>query len=72
MSGGFLTWYLGRHGVSLERIRRDRVLHEALTARADPLHLALVFGISPTAASQYSLIARSILQDHPDDHGGPA
>ena len=47
VSGGFLTWYLGRHGVSLERIRRDRVLHEALTARADPLQLALVFGISP-------------------------
>jgi hypothetical protein len=63
VSGGFLTWYLARHGVSIERIRRDRVLHEALTARADPLHLALVFGISQTAASQYALIAHSILTD---------
>jgi hypothetical protein len=33
------------------------VLHEALTARADPLHLALVFGLSHTTASKYTLIA---------------
>ena len=44
----FLSWNLQRHGVSIERIRRDRVLREALTARADPLHLALVFGLSRT------------------------
>jgi len=31
----YLNWNLRRHGVSIERIRRDRVLHEALTARAD-------------------------------------
>ena len=48
----YLTWNLQRHGVSIERIRRDRVLHEALTARADPLHLALVFGLSHTTAEQ--------------------
>jgi integrase len=65
VSGAFLTWNLGRHGISIERIRRDRVLHEALTARADPLHLAMVFGISQTAASDYALIARSILADAP-------
>jgi integrase len=52
----YLNWNLQRHGVSIERIRRDRVLHEALTARADPLHLALVFGLSHTTASRYTLI----------------
>jgi hypothetical protein len=50
----YLTWNLQRHGVSIEPIRRDRVLHEALTARADPLHLALVFGLSHTPAGTRS------------------
>jgi hypothetical protein len=42
------------------------VLHEALTARADPLHLTLVFGISQTTASKYTLIACDLLADQPD------
>jgi hypothetical protein len=40
------------------------VLHEALTARADPLHLALVFGFSHTTASRYTLMACDLLADH--------
>jgi hypothetical protein len=32
--------------VSIERIRRDRMLHEALTRRADPQYLALVSSLS--------------------------
>lgn len=32
--------------VSIERIRRDRVLREALTRRADPVYLALVSSLS--------------------------
>ncbi len=59
----YLNWNLQRHGVSIERIRRDRVLHEALTARADPLHLALVFGLSHTTASRYTLIACDLRAD---------
>ncbi|MFF8192747.1 hypothetical protein ACF05L_18200 [Streptomyces bobili] len=59
--------YLKRHllhqGVYLERIRGDRVLHEALTAGADPLHLALVFNLSHTAASRYAAIAQNLLDD---------
>jgi hypothetical protein len=58
------------HGVSIERIRRDRVLHEAPTARADPLHLALVFGISQTTASKYTLIACGLRADQPDHDPG--
>ena len=49
--------------MSIERIRRDRVLHEALTARADQLHLALVFGLSHATASKYTLIACDLLAD---------
>ncbi len=70
VSRGYLTWNLQRHGVSIERIRRDRVLHEALTARADPLHLALVFGLSHTTASKYTLIACDLLADQPAEAAG--
>ena len=59
VSRSYLTWNLQRHGVSIERIRRGRALHEALTARADPLHLALVFGLSHTTASKYAHRLRS-------------
>jgi len=61
VSRSYLHWNLQRHGVSIERIRCDRVLHEALTARADPLHLALVFGLSHATASKCALIACDLL-----------
>jgi hypothetical protein len=48
---GYLDFHLKPHGVSVERIRRDRILHEALTGRPDPLHLSLMFGISERPAS---------------------
>ena len=51
--------------MSIGRIGRDRVLHEALTARADPLHLALVFGLSRTTASKYALVAYGLLDGQP-------
>ena len=51
--------------MSIERICRDRVLHEALTARPDPLHLALVSGLSRTTASTYTLIACGLLDGQP-------
>jgi hypothetical protein len=47
----------------VERIRQDRVLHEALTAGPDPLHLALVFNLSHTTASRYAAIAQDLLDD---------
>jgi integrase len=54
--------YLGRHqrGISLEQIRRDRILHEALATGADPLHLALVFNINHTNAMAYASAARNL------------
>jgi hypothetical protein len=45
------------------------VLREALTARADPLHLALVFGLSRTTGSKYTLIACDLLADQPAEAG---
>lgn len=54
---------LWRKGVRLERIRADRILHEALTASPDPLHLSLVFDISHTTASRYADIARALLDE---------
>lgn len=66
--------YLKRHllhqGVYLERIRGDRVLHEALTVGADPLHLALVFNLSHTTASCYAAIAQNLLDDQTGVHRG--
>jgi hypothetical protein len=56
--------YLDKHqlrGISLDHIRRDRILHEALATGADPLHLALVFNIDHTNAMTYANAARNIL-----------
>ena len=36
VTSSYLNWHLRRYGVTVERIRRDRVLHEALTARTGP------------------------------------
>ena len=49
------------HGISLEQIRRDRILHEALATGADPLHLALVFNIDHSNAMAYANAARNLL-----------
>jgi len=61
ISKSYLRFHLQRHGVDLDRIRSDRILHEALTAGPDPLHLALVFNLSHTTASRYAAIAQHLL-----------
>jgi site-specific recombinase XerD len=76
VSKGYFHFHLRRHGVDLDRIRKDRILHEALTAGPDPLHLALVFNLSHTTASRYATIAQQLLDDeleHPgyDSAGWP-
>ncbi|MEV7236731.1 hypothetical protein AB0N06_22955 [Streptomyces sp. NPDC051020] len=63
VSAEYLKRHLLHQGVYLERIRGDRVLHEALTVGADPLHLALVFDLSHTTASRYAAIAQNLLDD---------
>ncbi len=61
VSKGYFHFHLRRHGVDLDRIRSDRILHEALTAGPDPLHLSLVFNLSHTTASRYADIAEDLL-----------
>src|ERR1700761_490254 len=68
---GYLDFHLKPHGVSVERIRRDRILNEALTSRPDPLHLSLLFGISDRPASQYARIARDLLAELHGPEAGP-
>jgi len=53
---------------TLERLRIDRQLEEALTHRADPLHLAVVFDLDESTAIRYAASARQLLQrPHEDD-----
>jgi hypothetical protein len=54
---------------TLERLRVDRQLEEALTCGADPLHLAAVFGIDDTTAIKYAAIARQLLETPAEQHG---
>jgi integrase len=50
------------HHATLDRLRMDRQLEEALAHRADPLHLALVFGIDEKPAIRYANSARQLLE----------
>ena len=61
-----LTWHLNLRGVDLEHIRADRILHEALATNADPLHLALTFGLSDSTAITYAMNARTLTEDTGD------
>jgi integrase len=47
---------------TLERLRVDRKLEEALTHGPDPLHLAVVFDLDPKTAIRYANSARQLLQ----------
>ncbi|MGH3856587.1 MAG: hypothetical protein ACRDR6_24500 [Pseudonocardiaceae bacterium] len=69
VSQGYFTWHLRDHGIQPERIRGDRILHEALAIGPDPLHLSLVFNLSHSAASRYAGIAEAVLDD-PDHRSG--
>jgi hypothetical protein len=73
VSASYLADYLGRHqrGISLEHIRRDRILHEALATGADPLHLVLVFNIDHTNAMAYAGAARNLLTGPADQELSP-
>jgi hypothetical protein len=46
---------------TLERLRVDRQLEEALTHRADPLHLAVVFGLDEKTAIRYADAAKALM-----------
>jgi len=43
--------------VTAEKLRDDRIVEEALSGRADPLHLAAVFGFGPRTGLRYAQAA---------------
>lgn len=63
---------------TLDRLRSDRQLEEALQHGPDPLHLAAVFGLSHATAIRYAEAARRILASEeakdadPDDREQPS
>jgi integrase len=61
VSENWLSGLLRGLGVTLEQLRVDRQLDEALTAGPDPLHLASVFGIGDETAIRYASAARHLL-----------
>ena len=59
------TWAcsaLRGHAATIEALRVDRQLEEALATGADPLHLAATFGLDPATAVRYASSARQLLQ----------
>lgn len=59
----YVREWLSPSGFTIDRIRADRILHEALTAGPDPLHLSLVFNIAHATASRYTSVAEQLLAD---------
>jgi integrase len=55
--------------VTLEQMRIDRQLDEALAGGGDPLHLAAVFGISELTAMHYAAAARALLAGNLEQQG---
>lgn len=76
VSDNALTAPFRRRAATLEALRVDRQLDEALTHGPDPLHLAVVFGLDETTAVRYSTAARKLLttpaeQHHPQSNTNP-
>jgi site-specific recombinase XerD len=62
VSGEWASRVLRGAPATLERLRIDRQLEEALAHRADPLHLTAVFDMHESTAVRYSASARQLLQ----------
>ena len=58
----FAQQQLRGQAATLDRLRVDRQLEEALAHGPDPLHLAAVFGLDPKTAIRYAETARQLLQ----------
>lgn len=72
VSGPFVGSGLGPHGFSIDRIRADRILHKALTAGPDPLHLTLIFNIEHSTATRYTNLAEQLLSDELEQQARPS
>ena len=68
VSENWLTAAFRGLDATLERLRVDRQLDEALTAGPGPLHLAAVFGLDDTTAIRYATAARQLLDTAAEHH----
>ncbi len=68
VSENWLTAAFRGLDATLERLRVDRQLDEALTCGNDPLHLAAVFGLNDTTAIRYAAAARQLLDTAAEHH----
>ncbi|MFI9617027.1 hypothetical protein ACIHCM_36115 [Streptomyces sp. NPDC052023] len=57
---------------TLERLRVDRQLEEALTQGADSLHLPPAFGIDEKTAIRYADFARALLEQAAEHSASPS
>jgi hypothetical protein len=64
----FAQQRLRGQAATLDRLRADRQLEEALARGPDPLHLAAVFGLDPKTAIRYAEAARQLLQTAAEEH----
>src|SRR5262249_37323429 len=53
--------------VTAEQLHDDRIVEEALSGLADPLHLAAVFGFGPRTGLRYAAAARETEMAGSDD-----
>jgi integrase len=67
VSENWLTSPFRGLGVTLEQLRVDRQLDEALTVGPDPLHLAAVFVLGDETAIKYASAARHLLASAAED-----
>ncbi len=65
----FAQTKLRGQAATLERLRVDRQLEEALAHGPDPLHLAAVFGLDPKTAIRYAENARLLLTTRDEEQG---
>ena len=63
----WMNWLFRDLPVTTEQLRDDRIVEEALAGRADPLHLAAVFGFGPRTGLRYASAARETGMEGPDD-----
>ena len=64
----FAKTALRGQAATLERLRVDRQLQEALARGPDPLHLATMFGLDPKTAIRYAENARQLLITAAEEH----
>jgi hypothetical protein len=64
----FAKTALRGQAATLERLRVDRQLQEALAHGPDPLHLAAMFGLDPKTAIRYAENARQLLITAAEEH----